>query len=79
MSSHGRLEAPSISPYKWDEDAIREEYKYQDDSVRPNMSKVLKFQRHSDDMSEVVAWCINSIYNDLDESTRRLDHGTGAS
>lgn len=65
-------------PYKWSTKDIREEFKYQDDSVEPNMSKVLQFQRHTDDLEECVEWAINSIYNDQEQRARRSQHGTGA-
>lgn len=67
-----------MSTFKWPEHDIVEEFKFQDDKVTPNMAKILKFQRFTDDMSECVEWAINSIRNDQEQRTRRISHETGA-
>jgi hypothetical protein len=64
--------------YKWSEKSIRQEFKDQDERIRPNFNRVRKYQHLTDDLSECVMWCINSIRNDREQRRRELDHGTGA-
>ena len=63
---------------KWTERDIRQEFKDQNERIRPNLNKVRKFQRLTDDLSECVMWCINSIKNDREQRRREYDHETGA-
>jgi hypothetical protein len=63
---------------KWSEKDIRREFEGQDDTVRPNLNKIKKFQRHTDSMEECVTWAINSTHNDAAQKRRATGHGTGA-
>lgn len=63
---------------KWTEKAIRLEFEAQDDSIKPNLAKIRKFQKHTDSLEQCVEWAINSIRNDREQRRRELDHGTGA-
>lgn len=63
---------------KWTEKAIRLEFEAQDDSIKPNLNKIRKFQKHTDSLEQCVEWAINSIRNDREQRRRELDHGTGA-
>lgn len=72
------LDSTTLLIVKWTEKAIRLEFEAQDDSIKPNLNKIKKFQRHTDSLEECVTWAINSIYNDREQRRRSLDHGTGA-
>ena len=63
---------------KWSEKAIRLEFEAQDETIKPNLAKIRKFQKHTDSLEECVTWALNSIRNDREQRRRAVDHGTGA-
>ena len=63
---------------KWTEKAIRLEFEAQDETIKPNLAKIRRFQKHTDSLEQCVEWAINSIRNDREQRKRALEHETGA-
>lgn len=62
--------------YKWAAKDIEAAFEYR--RCRPNLSKVRKYQKFTDDLDECIEWCVNSIKNDREQKLRATSHYTGA-